>query len=132
AGDGEQPLAGREHRAERGVLRDDRPPGGEERRAAIAEPARAEPDVLVLGDRELRPRAADEVAVAVEVAVERPRLAHGEAEPLELLLVARLVPAEREIERLSRASGQRQELAPLGVLAPAVRLPAVADAAPAL
>src|SRR5687768_4510539 len=64
----EQALSRRQHVAEARVLRDDGPPRGEIRGAAIAEPAAAQPDVLVLGDREFGARAADVLAIDIEVA----------------------------------------------------------------
>jgi len=63
----EQSAAGRQEFAEAGLLRDDRAPGGEIARAAVAEPAGVRPDVLVARDGELRARAADVIAVLVHV-----------------------------------------------------------------
>ena len=67
-GEGEQPCAGRQDVAEPGVLGDDRPAGGQVGGAAVAEPAAAQPDVLVLGHGELAAGPGDVVAVGVEVA----------------------------------------------------------------
>src|SRR5262245_52778901 len=73
-GKAEQPAAGWKRVAEAGVLRDDRPPGREIRGAAIAEPAGAEADVLILGDGELTARAADVVAVSIDIGGQRFRV----------------------------------------------------------
>ena len=53
----EQALTGGEKFAEPSVLGNHRAPCGEIAGAPIAEPASVQPDVLILGDRELAPRA---------------------------------------------------------------------------
>src|SRR5262245_41114850 len=65
--EGEQALARGERTAEPRVLGDDGSAGGEVAGAPLAEPAAAEPDVLVLGHGELAPRRPDVVAVAPRV-----------------------------------------------------------------
>ena len=63
----EQALAGGERGAEAGVLGDHRPAGRQVGGAAVAEPARAQAHVLVLGDGELAAGARDVVPVVVQV-----------------------------------------------------------------
>ena len=61
----EKPAPGRQRIAEPGVLRHHRAAGREEGGAAVAEPTRAQADVLVLGRGQLAARALDEGAVRV-------------------------------------------------------------------
>jgi hypothetical protein len=102
-GEAEQALAGGEDVREAGLLADHRPPGGEVRDAAIAEPAGAQAHVLVLGDRELAAGVRDVVAVCVGVGGEVERVADTPALRLEHLLVLGLVARERQLERLRSA-----------------------------
>ena len=126
----EQALAGRKHVPEARVLGDHGPAGGEVGGASVAEPAGREPDVLLLGHRELRVGGSDVVAVGVDVQIER--RAHAPAALLEPLLVGRPVAAQRQLECRAGAVREIQELLPLDVLAPSVGLSLVADVAPRL
>ena len=87
----EEGLARRKDSAEAGVLGHHRTAGGEVRGAAVAEPARPQPHVLILRDRELAARAADVLAVGVEVGREIERGSHAPAAALEQLAVLRRV-----------------------------------------
>ena len=76
----------------------DRPTRGEVRRAAVAEPARPEPHVLILGDRELAARRSDVAAVGVEVRREVERTAHSPAARFQQLPVGVAVARQRKLE----------------------------------
>src|SRR5581483_9335750 len=129
--EGEQPLAGRQHVAEAGVLRDHGTPGGEVARAALAEPAALQAHVLVLGDGELGARGA--YVVAVLPGILREAVGVGEA-PAVLVeegaaLGVEVVHAERELDRPRDAARQPDEFAELAVLAPEVGVAAKLDRA---
>ena len=118
-GEREQPLARRERRAEAGVLRDHRAPGGEVGRAAVAEPARAQADVLVLGDGELAARVARRSRGSGRA---RPRSRGRRRRPSRARPAARgRRPRSRSARARTRApvrGGQVEDLRPLEVLAP--------------
>ena len=78
----------------------DRPPGREVGGAAIAEPAGAQPDVLVLGDRELAARAADVGAVGVQVDGEVEGVGRSASRGLQQRSVLVAVAAQRQLEAL--------------------------------
>ena len=83
--EGEERLAGRQHASEAGVLRHHRPAGGEVGGTAVAEPAAAQADILVLRNGEFGPRAPDVVAVGVDVGGEVERRSDTPAAALEQL-----------------------------------------------
>src|SRR5262249_15409178 len=103
-------------------LRDHRPTGGEIRRAPVAEPARAQPDVLILGDGELAARAGDVVAIGVDVLGDRRDVAEEPAVPVEERPVRVVEAAESELEAVAGVARQLEQLEDLRVLAPRVRL----------
>src|SRR5581483_3863021 len=115
--------------AEACLLRDHGTSARQVARAAIAEPAAAQADVLVLGHGDLAERTADVAAVRVQgsrevqcvddlpsVALEQGAVVGGEA-------------AEAQLEGLAGDRWQVEELRELDVLAPGVDLPFVLDVA---
>src|SRR5207248_11785814 len=98
--------AGREVAPEAGVLDDHRAAGGEVGRAALAEPAAPQPDVLVLCDAELAARELDERAVGVEVGAEAETRPNPPAVVFEHAAIRIAEARERKLERHVRARGQ--------------------------
>ena len=127
--EGEQPFAGRQDVAEAGVLGDDRTAAREVAGAAVAEPAAAQPHVLVLGDRELAARLADVLPIGVEVLVECRGVTDAPSVRREHLAVLIERVHEGELERLVAVARQVDELLELEVLAPVVGLAAEGDRA---
>src|SRR5262249_41373763 len=132
----EQPAARGEDVAEARVLSNHRPAGSQVLRAALAEPAAAEADVLVFGHSELSAGPGDIPPVDVEIARDaagRPKLpAVALKQPLVFVVAAR----QSQLERLNRAAGQVEKLQEFVVFAPVVdlapeldlaRLPPVSD-----
>ena len=108
--------------AEPGILGDHRPARRQIGRAAIAEPAAAESDVLVLGDRELASRRGDVTTIFVEIRGKVQRVPHVPALAQEHLPIRLVVLAQRQLEALLHAGGEIEELEELVVLAPGVAL----------
>src|SRR5262245_1116714 len=63
----EKATSCRKYVAESGFLRYDWTPGGKVRGAAIAEPTCAQPNVLILRDRELRLRVNDVFLISIQI-----------------------------------------------------------------
>src|SRR5262249_25897133 len=123
----EQALSRREELAEARLLRQDRAAGGQVAGAAIAEPAGPEANVLVLGDGELASRAAQVVAIRLEVSGE----ARGAPDAPPMRTQPRRVVAVQggrgQLERLGRPEREVEKLQELVVLAPGVELALPAD-----
>src|SRR6266540_5753290 len=126
----EQPLAGRQHIAEASLLCDHRPAAGQIRGAAIAEPAAAQADVLVLRHGELAPRLADIGTIGVDVRREAQGIPHQPSVVLEQPAVLVFIAAQRQLEALAGSDRQIDELHELVVLAPVIDLSAIHDLAP--
>src|SRR5262249_7623833 len=103
APEGEQPAAGRQYLAEARVLGDYRTARGQVARAAVAEPAAARTNVLVLGHRELAGRSNDVLAVRFHPPREGGTVHHAPAVAAEAPDRAGVGAAERELERMRSA-----------------------------
>jgi hypothetical protein len=127
-GECEEALAGRQDVAEPGVLGDHRAAGGQVGGAAVAEPAAAQPDVLVLGDGELPSRSGDVSAVGVEIGGDPQGIANAPAMLGEQQAVLVGAAGQGELEGLRRAFGQVEDLQELEMLAPLIGLARELDA----
>jgi hypothetical protein len=128
-----QADAGRQHPAEPGVLGDDGSAAGEVGGAAVAEPAAAQPHVLVLGGRELAQAAGEVGPVGVELAGAGQRRHDREAPAPQLGLLVLGAAGQGQLDAGGRDPlGQPEQARELAVLAPAVDLAGEADLAPGL
>src|SRR5262249_60527247 len=94
----------------------------------VADPAAPEPDVLVLGHRPLRARAAEELLVPPRVLRQAQRAAELPAVLEQTLAVGLVVDVEAELEGLARPPPRQvEELQELVVLAPVVDVAVVDD-----
>src|SRR5206468_6286645 len=118
----EESAAGGHELAEARLLGDDRTPRGQIADAAVAEPARAHPHVLVLGHGELPARGAHVVPIRLDVSGDAQGIRGPPPEGLELVPPLPVDPREGQLERLRAAAGEVEELAELDVLAPFVEL----------
>src|SRR5206468_1192826 len=91
---------------------------------AIAEPAAAQPDVLVLRDSELAARLADVISIRLFVGRDIQRVPNAPAFLLQHPLVIFGITAQRQLERLLRPPREIDELEELVMFAPVIRLPA--------
>src|SRR5581483_6095593 len=112
------------------ILGHDRTPRREVADAPVAEPAAPGADVDVLRDRELAPRSANEVAIAVDVAGDRARIDElppgaGDAGPDGV--VERV---HRQAEALRYPAREVEEAEEVRMLRPLIRRPAEGDVLP--
>src|SRR5207302_4405290 len=95
--------------------------------AALAKPAAAQADILILGHREFPARPADVLPVGIQIRRESQRVPHFPALTLQQALIGLLVTAQGQLKRLTRLPGQIDELEELQVFTPVVDLPLELD-----
>ena len=117
---GEQSPSSRQAVTETGFLGNDGPARGQITRAAVAEPAAAQPDVLVFGHGKLSARTQYVISIALEFAGDFNRIGPSPTVFLEETLDGRL-PAHRQLEAHRPAPRQIDQLHELTVLRPVIR-----------
>src|SRR5258708_3038418 len=105
---GKQPFAGRQDVAEAGVLRYDRTSGGKIAGAALAEPAAAEADILVLGHGKLAARGAYVIAIGPGIGAELVRVGDAPAMALQHPFHV-FIRSHRQLDRLRDTPRQIDE-----------------------
>src|SRR5262249_24039597 len=120
--EGVQARTERQEVAEARVLLDRGSPGGEVAGGAVAEPAAAQANVQVLGDRELAARGANVVAIPPGIARDDAGIGDAPGLTREALDVAGdAVNVRCEFGGARRAARQVEEAQPLGALPPSIR-----------
>src|SRR5262249_51193664 len=123
---------GRNAHVEACVLDDARPAGGKEADAPVAEPAGAQPDQLVLFDRELALRLPEVATVVLGAAGHRVRIAQPPAVTLQALADGLFLDPHGELERLAGAGGKIEDALEVRVLRPEEGPPVDDDVLPAV